>query len=222
MSTHQHGHGHGQQHGEHPVDEASWDERYRSADAIWSGSPNPVLVTEGAGLPVGHALDVGAGEGADAIWLAARGWRVDALDISSVALERAAAHAAAAGDGVAERITWLHADLTAWTPPRAYDLVSAHYLHLHQPVQDAVHRALAAAVAPGGTLLVVGHAIGDLDDPADAARRPRMFTAADVAAVLEPGAWDVHVDEQRPRPRTVQPGTTITINDAVLRARRRA
>ena len=88
-----------------------WDARYRSADRIWSGNPNPHLVAHVAELFPRTALDVGCGEGADAIWLASLGWQVTAIDVSTVALDRAAEQAAAAGRRVADRITWQHADV---------------------------------------------------------------------------------------------------------------
>ncbi|MDI5942806.1 methyltransferase domain-containing protein, partial [Micromonospora sp. DH15] len=136
-------------------EEAAWEERYRARPAVWSGRPNPQLVAEATGLPAGRALDVGCGEGADAGWLAGRGWRVTAVDISATALERAAAHAAAAGPEVADRIEWLHADLRV-TPPAegAYDLVSAQFMHLPGAARRELVARLAAAVAPGGTLLI--------------------------------------------------------------------
>ncbi|HVA24135.1 MAG TPA: class I SAM-dependent methyltransferase, partial [Chloroflexota bacterium] len=110
---------------------AVWDERYRSQGQLWSGRPNPHLVSEAADLTPGTALDAGSGEGADAIWLAEHGWQVTAVDFSTVALERGAARARELGDEVARRITWQHADLTDWGPPVAsYDLVSAQFMQL--------------------------------------------------------------------------------------------
>jgi len=96
-----------------------WEQRYRSSPSVWSGHPNTHLVSEAADLAPGNALDVGTGEGADAVWLAERGWRVTATDISTVALDRGAGHAREAGDAVAARIDWLQADLTAGRSPRA-------------------------------------------------------------------------------------------------------
>src|SRR5438876_11960685 len=93
-----------------------WDDRYGSADQIWSGNPNPHLVEQIADLAPGIALDVGSGEGADAIWLAARGWQVTAIDVSTVALGRAARRAAEAGTEVADRLIWRHADILFWDP----------------------------------------------------------------------------------------------------------
>ena len=135
-------------------DAAFWDARYGSAPAIWSGEPNPQLVAEVAELTPTTALDVGCGEGADAVWLAERGWQVTALDISRVALDRAAAHARAAGPEIAERITWQQADLTEGvTLTETYGLVSAQFMQLPPPQRDDLYRALAALVAGGGTLL---------------------------------------------------------------------
>ena len=96
-----------------------WDDRYQTADQsgrLWSGQPNAQLVAQTADLAPGEALEAGCGEGADAIWLARQGWTVTAVDVSAVALERAAGFAAAAGDEVARRITWQREDLLSWAP----------------------------------------------------------------------------------------------------------
>ncbi|EME96333.1 methyltransferase domain-containing protein [Streptomyces mobaraensis NBRC 13819 = DSM 40847] len=143
-----------------PTPEVFWEEFYGRDDRVWSGRPNPLLVREAAGLAPGTALDLGCGEGADAIWLAARGWQVTAVDVSATALERGAAHAAEAG--VADRIGWRRHDLgTSFpeAPEGGYGLVSLQFLHspLELPVERIV-RSAAAAVAPGGVLLFVGHA----------------------------------------------------------------
>jgi SAM-dependent methyltransferase len=206
----------------HVLDETFWDERYRSSNALWSGHPNPQLVAEAAGLIPGAALDVGCGEGADAIWLARHGWRVTAVDLSAVALQRAAAHAREAAGDVAQRITWRHEDLAGWTPPAAaYDLVSAQFMHLPGDQRELLHRRLAASVAPAGTLLVVGHHPADLQTTMPRPALPGLlFTAADVAASLPAGEWLVLVDEARPRQAADPDGRTVTIHDAVLRARR--
>ena len=218
-----HSHAH---HGDVPhdvvFDETFWNDRYLSSSALWSGHPNPHLVTESAGLVPGVALDVGCGEGADAIWLAELGWRVTAVDLSSVALERAAAQALQVGVDVAGRITWLHTDLMDWVPVAAsYDLVSAQFLHLPRDQRELIHRRIAEAVAPGGTLLVVGHHPSDLDTTVPRPRVPELlFTASEVAGLLSPEDWIVVVDETRPR-KTLDPdGQTTTVHDAVLKARR--
>jgi SAM-dependent methyltransferase len=202
-------------------DAGFWDERYRSHSAVWSGNPNMQLLNEVSELPPGTALDVGCGEGADAIWLAERGWRVTAADISSVALARARAVEVSAD--VARRIDWLHADLLAWAPPSAsYDLVSAQFMQLPKVPREFLFRRLASSVKPLGTLLIVGHDPSDLQTTAARPPMPDLFyTAADVATLLEPSDWDIIVEASRERSTTDPAGRTITIHDAVLRARRR-
>jgi len=207
-------------------DESFWDERYRQHGehaSVWSGEPNAQLVAEVADLTPGSALDVGAGEGADAAWLARRGWRVTAVDISSVALARAAA-AVQDEPETAARITWQHQDLTASPPPAGtFDLVSAQFLHLPAPQRDGVYSRLAASVAPGGTLLIVGHHPSDLDT---SVRRPStpglLFTAEEIAARLDPHEWEIVTCTARPRATSDSEGAPVTVQDAVLRARRTA
>ncbi|MFD2093470.1 FAD-dependent oxidoreductase [Blastococcus deserti] len=204
-------------HGEH-----DWEQQYRSHPQLWSGRPNAPLVEHAEALEPGAALDVGCGEGADAIWLAARGWRVTAVDLSPTALERAAGHAAAAGADVAARIDWRLADVTSGAPhARTYDLVTSHFLHLRGEQRRELFARLATAVAPGGTLLLVGHHPKDLESGASRPHQPDMFfTAEEVAASLEPGEWDVLVAEARPRPAHAHEGNVATVHDAVLVARR--
>jgi len=203
------------------ISQEFWDERYGSVDRVWSGNPNPQLVTVVDKLPAGTACDVGAGEGADAIWLAGRGWEVTAVDVSAVALRRGAEQAATAGDDIAGRLTWQPADLRTWDPGTGrFDLVTAQFMHLPDPDRAMLHRRLAAAVRPGGTLLIVGHHPSDLDVPG--LRRPRMrdllFTAEQVAAVLEPQEWASIRAETVSRSATDPDGNPITIHDAVLHA----
>jgi SAM-dependent methyltransferase len=203
------------------LDAASWNERYRSSQRVWSGNPNPQLVTEIADLRPGRALDVGCGEGADAIWLAGLGWRVVAVDISDVALERAAQHAQAAAGSAPTRIEWHQGDLIA-RPPEAesFDLVSCQFMQLPPERRARLFPALVRAVRPGGTLLVVGHHPSDLGT---GVRRPPMpelfYTAAEIAAFLDDD-WTVLVNEARPRPATAPDEKEKTVHDAVLRATR--
>ena len=206
-----------------PFDQAFWDERYRSQSSLWSGKPNVHLVGEAAELSPGTALDVGCGEGADAIWLAGRGWQVTGVDVSTVALQRAAGHAARAGDGIAGRIDCVHADQLRWDPgPARYDLVSAQYLHLPDPLRADLFRRLAASVTPGGTLLIVGHHPSDLHTTMPRPPLPeRFFTGEDIVALLDPHAWEVVTDTAAPRQATDPDGHSVTIHDTVLRARRR-
>ncbi len=198
-----------------------WDARYSSAHALWSGKPNRHLVAEADGLAPGTALDAGAGEGADAIWLAGRGWRVTAADISGVALERAAGHAAQAGDAVAGRIEWLRADLVEWVPrERAYDLVTAQYLHLPSDIRRTLLPRLAAAVADGGTLLIVGHHPLDLETTMPRPRRPELFfTGDDLAEDLGAG-WEIVTNAAAPHDTADPEGRPVVVHDTVFRARR--
>ena len=198
-----------------------WDDRYRSAGQLWSGQPNPVFAAQAADLPPGAALEAGCGEGADAIWLARRGWTVTAVDVSVVALERGANAAAAAGGDIAGRITWQREDLRSWGPePDTYDLVSAQFMHFPKADLEVMHRRLAAAVRPGGTLLMVAHHPDDLH----AARNghPDLFWyAEDIAASLEPGRWEIRVAEASGRSAIDHDGQPVTVRDTVLRAVRR-
>ncbi|MFJ5956951.1 class I SAM-dependent methyltransferase [Paenarthrobacter sp. NPDC092416] len=202
--------------------EDMWDGMYRERPKVWSGNPNPQLVVEAGGLTPGTALDLGCGEGADAIWLAGQGWTVTGVDVSAVALERAAAHAA--GTSHAARITWQQQDLAAWTPEPSFDLVSAQFLHSPLlPWRHSVASA-AAAVAPGGTLLVVGHHPHGLAPWGHHHETGMFFTPEQLAGELrldrEP--WFVNVLTSRERIISGPDGQTATILDTVLRATRHA
>jgi SAM-dependent methyltransferase len=201
---------------ERTMDAQFWDERYRSRDRLFSGNPNGVLVTEVAGLPPGRALDVGCGEGADALWLAGHGWQVTAVDISRTALERAAA----AATDTAGRVAWTRADLTSTPPPAGtFDLVSAQYFPLpHQPDHAAL-RGLLDAVAPGGTLLIASHDLADLPPRQELDFDPGDYYQPDDIARLLDHDWTVLINETRPRTAPAPPGTHHT-HDTVLRARR--
>lgn len=195
---------------------ARWDERYSTSEQIWSGQPNVALVAEVAGLSPGRALDVGCGEGADAVWLARRGWDVTGLDVSLVALERARLHAIDAD----VEVRWVHSGLAeASLLPGEFDLVSAHYSGLPRTPGNDSERALLAAVAPGGVLLVVHHADVDRERAKEHGFDPTDYISpSDVAAMLDDG-WQVEVDEQRPREVATGGGSHHT-HDLVLRARR--
>jgi 2-polyprenyl-3-methyl-5-hydroxy-6-metoxy-1,4-benzoquinol methylase len=123
--------------------ERFWEGHYHRRERVWSGRPNPVLVEVVGGLRPGTALDLGCGEGGDAIWLARQGWRVTAVDVSATALDRAAADAATAG--IADRIDLRQHDLALAFPPGAFDLVSAKYLH--SPIEFPRARVLQEAAS---------------------------------------------------------------------------
>lgn len=161
-------------------------------------------------LQPGRALDVGSGEGADTIWLAERGWRVTAVDISSVALERSSALSKRFGSEIAGRIDWLQVDLTAWRPPAAsYDLVSAQFMHL-PAAREVLFPRLAASVAPGGTLLIVGHHLSDVGTTMPRWMPDLLFTASDVATSLDPHAFEIIVSESRERSAVDPEGRSVT------------
>lgn len=173
-----------------------WDERYAESPRVWSGEPNGALVAEIEAVPPGRALDVGCGEGADAVWLALSGWDVTALDVSGVALDRAQAAAEAAGASV----RWLHAGLlNADLPAGGFDLVSAQYPALLRTPADEAEHALLAAVAPGGTLLVVHHADVDREHAKERGFDPDDYVSPDNVAALLDSDWNVLVNERRPR-----------------------
>lgn len=201
-------------------DEAFWDRRYGSADQIWSGRPNPQLVADLAGLTPGRALDVGAGEGADAIWLAERGWTVTAVDISSVALERGRAQAATLGTGLADRIDWVRTDvLESDLPAGPFDLVTLQFMHFGREARTALFRRCIEAVAPGGTLQIVAHHPLDMESPVGRPKMPDFFYTADEIAALLDDDWTVLACDARPRTMH-HDGEDVTIRDAVLLATR--
>ncbi|MEO6502736.1 MAG: bifunctional NAD(P)/FAD-dependent oxidoreductase/class I SAM-dependent methyltransferase [Jatrophihabitantaceae bacterium] len=204
-------------------DQAFWDDRYRSKASLWSHEPNRHLVGEASELSPGTALDAGCGEGADAIWLAGQGWQVTAVDLSSVALERAVANAAAAGEQVAGRIDWQHVDLAGWDPGHdRFDLVTSQYLHLPPGQREALVQRLAAAVRPGGSLLIAAHHPSDLHTTIRRPKRPELyFTGDEIAAMLDPALWQIVTNAAPERVVTDHEGGSVTIRDTVFRARRR-
>lgn len=204
--------------------QAYWDDRYGGHRHVWSDRPNPNLVAETEGLTPRRAIDVGCGEGRDAIWLARQGWEVTGADVSPVGLERAAHNAETVGAEIAARITWRQVDLFAdeWTPLGSYELVSSQYLHLPPEVRDQSMRRLADAVAPGGDLLVAAHHPSDLEIPGLRPNMPELFcTAEELAALLEHEAWEIVTAAAPQRSVTGPEGTPVTIRDTVLHARRR-
>jgi thioredoxin reductase/protein-L-isoaspartate O-methyltransferase len=207
------------------ANEADWDHRYGGGQ-MWSGNPNGTLVNEIDGLAAGRALDVGAGEGGDAVWLAEQGWDVTASDISQRALERVAAEAERRG----LRIECHHADANALGAyeTAAFDLVSAQYASIPRTPDGRGARNLLDAVAPGGTLLVVSHDLEPMRAPIDTQQHSRPFDPDaylrldDFATALaDSSEWEIEVHEKRPRPAGAA-SATHRVDDVVLRARLRA
>jgi SAM-dependent methyltransferase len=202
-------------------DREAWEARWEGAlrahgDRLAQRPANAHLTTEVEGLPPGRALDAGCGHGAETLWLAARGWRVCAVDFAATALARARSTADAMGPEVSGRIDWVQADLSTWAPATGtFDLVVCLYVHITGTVEAFVRR-MAAGVAPGGALLLVGHRPVDpaTGEPTAAAGQVQV-SAEEAAAALDPAAWELLVAEERPREAA---GTGV---DAVVRARRR-
>jgi SAM-dependent methyltransferase len=205
-------------------DKGFWDSHWEQSGAGAADHEtqvNPYLVAETVGLLPGTALDAGCGEGAEAVWLAERGWQVTAVDISSEALARARTRAERSTGPV--HVDWVEADLTAWEPDEPFDLVTTHYAHPRTP-QLAFYERLAGWVAPGGTLLVVGHQHTP-DAPAHEHGDPSAeasVDAASVAALLDPAGWDVVTAAEHVRTTREDAGRPRTLHDVVVRATRRA
>lgn len=201
--------------------EAFWERHYQAHERVWSGRANAVLVDVVQSLPPGRALDLGAAEGGDAIWLAGAGWQVTAVDVSTTALERAAARAAAAG--VADRIDFQRHDLTESLPTGAFDLIFA--LYLHSPVEfprDRVLHKAAALVAPGGTLLIVDHAsVAPWSWNADPETRFPTPEATLAGLELNPDDWQTERLDAPQRQAIGPNGQTATVTDNVIMIRRR-
>ncbi|GAB7045265.1 class I SAM-dependent methyltransferase [Catenuloplanes indicus] len=193
---------------ENSFDPQWWEQHYQG-HTPHHGPPGGQLAAEVTGLPTGTALDAGCGTGADAVWLAARGWTVTAVDVSATAVRAAEAFAAGRPG-----IEWVVADLTTWQPPRRYDLVVSQYVHPDLPFTAFVAR-LATMVAPGGTLLVVGH---DTHSAAHAAAGATIGPDA-VTAALGPDEWTVTVAETRTH-EVQHGGHRRTLRDLVVKARR--
>ena len=157
-----------------------WDERHKGGDFEGDG-PNPTLVVRVTGLVPGSVLELASGSGTNAVWLAQRGWRITAVDWSPVGLANGKAKADAAG----VKVDWLEKDLFDWSPPsREFDLVVLVYLHLPVEERVPVYARAAAAVAPGGRLLIVGHDRLHGAEGLDGPDPSRLFTADEIAREL--------------------------------------
>jgi SAM-dependent methyltransferase len=198
------------------VDRQQWNDRYASTDLVWTAEPNTFVARELAGMIPGRALDLGAGEGRNAIWLAERGWQVTAVDFSAVALAKAAKLAAARG---LTGISWVEADLRGYQPPPgSFDLVLLAYIHLPHAESDALLHAAASALAPGGTLLFVGHDRDNITHGYGGPQEPAVLhQAAEVVAAL-PGLIIQRAGQER-RPVPTDEGERTAI-DTLVRAQR--
>jgi 2-polyprenyl-3-methyl-5-hydroxy-6-metoxy-1,4-benzoquinol methylase len=197
------------------MERQQWDERYAGADLLWHADPNRFLVEEVGGLAPGTVLDVACGEGRNAIWLAEKGWRATGVDFSTVAIAKARRMAEERG----VEVEWIEADLRQWAPAGAFDLVVAMYLHLPAEPRRKVFSDAARAVAPQGTILVVGH---DRENLTAGTGGPQdesvLFTAGEVTEILETvGGFTVRRAEQVRRPVATDDGPVNAL-DALVRA----
>jgi SAM-dependent methyltransferase len=197
------------------MEQDQWDQRYASTGLVWTAEPNRFVVEELTGERPGRALDLGTGEGRNAIWLAEQGWRVTAVDFSQVGLAKAARLAGSRG----VTVDWVQADLREYQPAAAsYDLVLLAYIHLPRADFAALLTSAAAALAPGGTLLVIGHDVANLSEGHGGPQDPEVLhRAGDILAAL-PGLT-IRRSGQARRPVRTGDGDAIAI-DTVVRAQR--
>ncbi|MEU7798458.1 class I SAM-dependent methyltransferase [Micromonospora arborensis] len=215
---------------QHEFDKDYWERHWHQAHrgAGDGNPPHPYLAQQTSNLVPGTALDAGCGTGAEALWLATHGWQVTGVDIAPVALARAAERAT--HNGVSERVRWVEADLTSWDPGVRFDLVTTHYAHPAMP-QLAFYDRISAWVAPGGTLLIVGHlhtedAAGHKHTPDAAGHgshppREAAVTLADITAGLDSADWEISTAEEHRRTVTGPGGREKSLHDVVVRATRR-
>ena len=213
-------------------DKDYWESHWQQADGPTSGRavpPNPYLAREISSLTPGTALDAGCGEGAEAMWLATEGWQVTAADISTEALSRASERAMKSC-AAPERVQWIEADLSAWEPGKQFDLVTTHYAHPAMP-QLAFYERISGWVAPGGTLLIVGHHHTSETPGHGHSQEQRVpggnppeevsVTAASITDGLDATRWDIVTADEPIRTLTKGAGRTLRLNDVVVRATRR-
>ena len=195
------------------ADQRGWDERYGSSELVWGAGPNRFLVEEVTDLPPGTALDVACGEGRNAIWLASIGWRVVGVDFSPVGLEKARRLSTQRGVSV----EWVQGDLTTWESPSWYDLVAVMYLQVPADLRHRVLARMARAVAPGGTMLVVGHDLVNLSEGFGGPQDPAVLygpddVVGDIGSVLS-----IERAERVRRPVTTPEGGAEAV-DVLVRA----
>jgi 2-polyprenyl-3-methyl-5-hydroxy-6-metoxy-1,4-benzoquinol methylase len=201
-----------------------WNERYSGRDPVWSGKVNQRLAEQTETMAPGAALDIGCGEGGDAVWLAQRGWTVTAVDVSDVVIDKARAHAEQSlPDDVAARITWQAADVRTWQPPvHSFDLASLQYVHLTEPLLGDVQARLARSVRTGGVVLIVNHDPLDLQTTIERPNIPGIMLAAPViVAQLDTSVWQIEVAQPFPRTTKDREGRQVVLHDTVVRAVRR-
>jgi SAM-dependent methyltransferase len=195
------------------MDRAGWDARYEAHELVWGAGPNRFVAEEFTGAPPGRALDLGAGEGRNAIWLASLGWRVTAVDFSAVAIDRGRRLADTRGADV----EWVIADLRDYRPePGRFDAVLVVYLHLVPEAMSTVLGRAAQAVAPGGRLFVIAHDLTNLRDGVGGPQDPDvLYTPETIVADL--AGWEIRRAERVRRPVETDGGVAYAI-DALVSA----
>lgn len=194
------------------MDARSWDERYAESGLVWSAGPNATVAEEVAGLPPGTALDLGSGEGRNALWLAEQGWAVTAVDFSRVAADKTLAAAAERGISLDVVV----ADVTAYRPDRSYDLVLLAYLQIPWEQLRPVLATAAGAVATEGTFLLVAHDLANLDDGVGGPQDPAVLQTPDQVVGALAGLRVQRAERIR-RP-VEKEGRTRHATDTVVRA----
>jgi SAM-dependent methyltransferase len=204
------------------MDSTAWNQRYEGSELVWSAAPNIWVRQLTEDLPAGTALDIAAGEGRNALWLAARGWDATAADFSAVALQRARSLAKENLGQDAGRLETLEVDVKTWVPqPLSYDLVLVVYLHLPKGERSPIMRAAAEAVAPGGTLLVVGHDLENLVSGHGGPQDPAvLYRPGDIVADIEPAHLVIVREQTAVRSLTDDQGLPAEALDALVLARR--
>jgi len=199
------------------VDSSRWNDRYATAEYVWMAEPNIFLAAEAETIPAGRAVDLGCGEGRNAVWLAEQGWTSTGVDFSDVGLDKGRRLAADRGVDV----TWVCADPTTWSPPEdGYDLVAVCYLQIPADHRRQAIGVAGRALAPGGTLLVIGHDSTNLTGGTGGPPNPDMlYRPADVLADLDAAGIDVTVERAETVERVVA-GDERPALDCLVRVRR--
>ena len=197
------------------MDATAWDNKYAAADLVYGSPPNQALVEYATALPRGRALDLAAGEGRNALWLATRGWEVTAVDFSAVGLEKGRRIAAKSPKSVRDRLTWVHADVTKLSAEPGYDLVLVLYLHLRPEQRRQAVRSAIGALKPDGILMILGHHSLNITDGVGGPQEPEiLYTPEDLISDVDNLGVVIRAEK---RLRDTDHGTAI---DALLLASR--
>jgi len=200
------------------MDRAAWDARYSERELLWTAEANRFLIEVASDLEPGVALDLAGGEGRNAVWLAERGWQVTVLDWSKVALQKGRVLAQARG--VAGEVAFMEADLLDWAPAQATaDLVIVVYLHIPAPQRAGVWRNAAAAVRPGGRLVVIGHDASNLAEGFGGPQDPSVLYSADEVAAVLGEELAVERAERVERPVQTEDGMHVALDNLTVAVR---